>query len=125
MASILIVDDNADEVLVLERFLTAAGHEVASASNGREALSQVLAHKPDVVLLDLYMPEMDGPTFLEVIRSYLRLQSLPVVVLTGLSESPMVDRALLLNINKILVKSKATTEEIQRALEQAVSTLPG
>ena len=43
------------------------------------------AAEPDLVLLDLLMPDMDGPSFLQVVRLYLRMQSLPVVVLTGFS----------------------------------------
>jgi CheY-like chemotaxis protein len=77
------------------------------------------------VLLDLMMPEMDGPSFLEVLRSYLRIQSLPVVVLTGLAESPMVDRAQSLKVNSVLLKGKASPEDILRAVEEAISRMPG
>jgi CheY-like chemotaxis protein len=124
MAFILIVEDNADACEPLSRFLEKAGHEVKCVPNGREALAQVLAKPPDVVLLDLLMPEMDGPSFLEVIRSYLRIQSLPVVIWTALVDSPMVDRARALKVNSILAKGKAGFEEIQRAIEEAVHRLP-
>lgn len=107
------------------KFFEQAGHQVFAATNGQEALLHVLADKPDVVLLDLFMPEMDGPSFLEVVRSYLRLQSLPVVVLTGLAESPMVERAQHLKVNSVLVKGKATPEEILNDLERALTHLPG
>src|SRR5687767_8031613 len=104
MAKILIVDDDAFAAEPVARYLRSAGHEVSNVPNGREALASVLANTPDVVLLDLLMPEMDGPSFLEVVRSYLRLQSLPVVVMTGLAESPMIDRAQHLKVNSILIK---------------------
>ena len=77
------------------------------------------------MLIDLLMPEMDGPSFLEVVRSYLRLQSLPAVIITGLSESPMVDHARFLKVNSILVKGKASPDEIIRAIEEAVIRVPG
>lgn len=109
----------------MAKFLQAAGHEVACVPNGREALASVLAALPDAILLDMLMPEMDGPTFLEIIRSYLRLQSLPVVVLTGIPDSPMVDRVQHLKVNSILVKGKASPEEIRRALEEAAVRAPG
>ena len=125
MAKILLIDDNADEVSVLSKYLTNVGHSVESAPNGREALAQILADLPDVILLDLIMPEMDGPSLLEVIRSYLRLQSLPVVVLTALAESPMLDRIQSLKVNSVLVKGKATSEDIQKALEEAIVRVPG
>ncbi len=92
MASVMIVDDNADACEPLANFLGRAGHVVRCVQNGREALVGVIQEPPDVVVLDLILPDMDGPTFLEVVRSYLRLQSLPVVVLTGLPDSPIVAR---------------------------------
>jgi len=125
MAKVLIVDDNPDELTALGRALQLAGHEVATAPNGREALSQVINDPPEVILLDLIMPEMDGPSFLEVVRSYLRLQSLPVVILTALTESPMIDRIQALKVNSILVKGKATNDDIAEAIEEAVIRVPG
>ena len=125
MASILIVDDNADSCQSLARFFEASGHHVKCAPNGRAALAGVLNELPDAILLDLMMPEMDGPSFLEVIRSYLRLQSLPVVVLTALADSPMIERAQALKVNSVLMKGKATSADILKALEEAIIRHPG
>ena len=125
MANILIVDDNRDARDTLALIFRNAGHVVTCAPNGREALSHVLAQPPDVILLDLVLPEMDGPSFLEVIRSYLRIASLPVVVLTGLADSPMIERVQSLNVNSVLVKSKTTPAKILKALEDALIRLPG
>jgi CheY-like chemotaxis protein len=120
MAKILIADDSPDSRESLGKYLQLSGHEVTSVQNGREALTQVLKQVPDVILLDLIMPEMDGPSFLKVIRSYLRLQSLPVVVLTGYSDSPMVDRVKALNVNSVLAKGNASPTEIRQSLEDAL-----
>src|SRR5206468_5733103 len=119
MAKILIVDDAEDARESQAVLFRELGHAVTCVPNGREALAAVLAEMPDVVLLDLMMPEMDGPSFLEVVRSYLRIQSLPAVVLTGLGDSPMVDRARALKVNTVLAKGKATPDDIVRALEEA------
>ena len=125
MAKILIVEDNPDASETLAVFFRNAGHDVVSVPNGREALFNVLAQPPDVILLDLILPEMDGPTFLEVVRSYLRISSLPVVVLTGLADSPMIDRVQALKVNAVLVKTKATPQEILKTLEEALIRHPG
>jgi two-component system, OmpR family, response regulator len=125
MAKILIVDDTPGSFEPIAKYLGDAGHAVTCVPNGREALASVLAVLPDVILLDLVMPEMDGPTFLEIIRSYLRLHTLPVVVLTGVDDSPMVARVQTLKVNSVLAKGKASLEEIQRAVEEAVARLPG
>lgn len=125
MARILIVDDNCHAAETLALFFRNAGHEVTCVPNGREALASVLAQSPDVILLDLMLPVMAGPSFLEVIRSYLRIASLPVVVLTGLADSPMVERVQALKVNAVLTKNKATPEHILKALEDALIRLPG
>ena len=125
MLKLLVVDDEPDICSLISDALVDEGHEVTCAADGKDALASVLAHVPDVVILDLAMPEMDGPSFLEVIRSYLRLQSLPVVVLTGLEESPMVARAQALKVNSVLVKSKATPDDILKAVEEAAVRVPG
>lgn len=125
MASILIVDDAEDASAALGKSLEMAGHVVRRVPDGREALAQVIQDRPDVVVLDLFMPQLDRSSFLEVVRSYLRLQSLPVVVLTALPDSPMVDRVRYLKVNSVLVKGKATLEEIRNAVEQAVHQVPG
>lgn len=125
MANILVVDDTPASVAAIIIDLEKHGHSVTCVPNGREALASVLAGLPDVVLLDLLMPEMDGPSFLEVVRSYLRLQSLPVVVLTAAADSPMVQHALSLKVNAVLVKGKAGVDDVRREVEQAAVRVPG
>jgi len=125
MAMILIVDDSADASESLAVFFRNVGHDVTCVPNGRDALTSVLSNVPDVILLDLMLPEMDGPSFLEVVRSYLRIQGLPVVVLTGLTDSPMIDRVQALKVNSVLVKGKATPDEILKAIEEALIRHPG
>lgn len=125
MARLLIVDDETDSCEPLARFLRAKGHQVDCSPNGKEALAAVISKAPELIILDMFMPEMDGAGLLEVLRSYLRLQSLPVIIWTGLPDSPMVDRARHLKVNDILVKSKASHDDIARAVESALVRAPG
>jgi CheY-like chemotaxis protein len=125
MSRVLVVDDNTDSAEALCAYLRKAGHTVECQQDGRQALASVIHEMPDVVVLDLMMPEMDGPSFLEVVRSYLRLQALPVIILTALPESPMVERARHLKVNAILTKAKASMDDVLKAVEQAVTHLPG
>ena len=125
MPNILLVDDTLAAIEPVAQHLREAGHTVTCVQNGRDALASVLATPPDVVVLDLLMPEMDGPSFLEVVRSYLRLHTLPVVVLTGLVDSPMMTRAQTLKVNAILFKDKASLEDIRKAVEEAAVRVPG
>lgn len=77
---ILVVDDKANIRQLLRDYLTEDGFEVAIATNGREALYAARHETPDVILLDLMMPEMDGYEFL---RHYRRERSVPVIILTA------------------------------------------
>jgi len=124
MANILIVDDSEDAAEALARFLEKSGHVVQVVSDGKDALLAVMSKPTDLVILDLLMPEMDGPSFLEVIRSYLRLQTLPVVVLTAVSNGPLLDRARNARVNCILIKSQATHDEILSAVNSSLHKIP-
>ena len=105
MAHILVVDDDADSRDGLAGLLRKRGHQPTAAPNGRDALA-VLTRKipPDLVVLDLRMPEMDGVMFLEVLRSYLRLQNVPVMLMTAYPESPDVERAKRLGVLEVFRK---------------------
>jgi CheY-like chemotaxis protein len=121
VARILFVEDEPEGCEPIRKYLESQGHRVTFAANGRDALMQVLSNPPDLILLDLMMPDMDGPSFLEVIRSYLRLQSLPVIVLTALDDSPMIERARSLKVNSILRKGRASLDDIARAVDDVLA----
>src|SRR3954466_10416832 len=79
----MIVDDDPSSRTALERLLEHAGHTVLTAANGPEALEVLSYSRPDLLLLDLVLPGMDGTDLLRHIRDDPRLASLRVVVLTG------------------------------------------
>jgi DNA-binding response OmpR family regulator len=79
-ASVLVVDDDADIRGLLRELLSRAGYEVVDSSNGREGLRALYASAPDLVLLDVSMPEMDGWQTLERIRD---VSDVPVIMLTA------------------------------------------
>lgn len=83
MASILIVDDNEDNREVLLRLLNFAGHEGRTVANGYEALQAARQIKPDLVLMDLAMPGMDGWSATAALKSDPTLADIPVIVVTG------------------------------------------
>lgn len=81
--TILLVDDKRSIVTMLSEYLSANGFRVVSASNGREALFVARDEKPDLVLLDIMMPEMDG---LEFMRLYRKERDTPIILLTARAE---------------------------------------
>ena len=86
-AKILVVDDTPKNVKLLADLLSAKGYAVATASSGAEALAKVEAEKPDLVLLDVVMPEMSGYEVCRKIRENPKAGILPVVMVTALDPS--------------------------------------
>jgi DNA-binding response OmpR family regulator len=80
MARILVIDDAPDLALVLRMQLERAGHEVITAENGRRGLRRFYEVRPDLVVLDVRMPELDGWQTLERLRD---LSEVPVLMYTG------------------------------------------
>ncbi len=80
---ILVVDDEADVVSVLSKRLEDSGYEVMAASDGQEGLQKINKEKPDLIILDIGMPRMDGYTLMRELKSNADFKSIPVIVLTA------------------------------------------
>jgi CheY-like chemotaxis protein len=118
--TVLIVEDDAPTRELMQRILTKEGWTVSEAENGRVALAQLPQTKPDLVLLDLMMPEMDGFQFIEAIRQRDEWRTLPVIVVTA-KELTLEDR-LRLNgyVEKILQKGAYSREALLAEVHQLV-----
>jgi CheY-like chemotaxis protein len=104
MASVLVVDDDADSRAIVEAYLTKMGHTVTAVESGRAALSALGAAVPDIVILDLMMPEMTGVDFMRVLRGYLRWQKLPILIVTAYPDAPQLQHARELGVKRIFTK---------------------
>jgi CheY-like chemotaxis protein len=124
MARVLVVDDHADSREAMSLLLQRSGYEVRTAVNGRDALASVIDRTPDVMLLDLEMPEMNGVKLVEAIRSYHRLSSIPVIVLTGLGTGDLFEEAEALNVSSLLLKATTTIQQIRDAIRKALTEAP-
>jgi CheY-like chemotaxis protein len=82
---ILIVDDEPDVVSYLEMLLRDGGYETLSAANGQEAMELVRREKPDLVTLDISMPEASGTRFYKDIKRDAELASIPVIIVTAVT----------------------------------------
>jgi CheY-like chemotaxis protein len=121
MASVLVVDDDADSREAVSRYLTKARYAVRSARNGREALIAIATTLPDVIILDVRMPEMDGIEFLQVIRSYLRWASVPVILLTAYDIGEHIDRAHALGVKMIYLKATYRLQDLLECVNRLAS----
>ena len=106
MPVILVVDDAALAREAVARLLEFEGFQTVRASNGKEAYATLYSQKPDLVLLDLMMPELDGITLLRMIRNHPQWETIPIIVLTGLpDENKLVARARELGVKEIVPKA--------------------
>jgi CheY-like chemotaxis protein len=112
MASILVVDDQAEARKPLMKLLKMEGYQVVGACNALEALALTRRGHPDLVLLDVMLPPMDGLTFLMLMREDPRTRDVPVVLLTGLSDEHTTMRARELGVKEHLVKAQFTPDEL-------------
>jgi CheY-like chemotaxis protein len=85
-AKIMVVEDNLDEAKLIKMALEGEGYEASCAFNGKDAMEKLESRKPDLIVLDIMMPEMDGFDFCSKLRSSSEFADVPVVFLTALSE---------------------------------------
>ena len=83
---ILIVDDEPFNVDYLEQELEESGYELLTASNGQEALDQIRNASPDLVLLDIMMPVMDGFSVLEQVKADSAVRDIPIIIISANSD---------------------------------------
>lgn len=92
MKKVMVVDDDEGVLITIKRMLTPAGMEVMTAVSGEECLRKLNYTKPDCILLDIMMPEMDGWMLLKQIKKDARLRDIPILIITAKPASPHVFR---------------------------------
>ena len=122
LCRILVVEDTQIVREPLSRLLRAEGFGVVTAADGSEAMAALhdVAQPIDLVLLDVLMPRMDGVAFLTMMRSDARFRELPVIGLTGVSDTGRLSRLRELGVKEIVHKVRFTfdglLEDIRRHL---------
>jgi CheY-like chemotaxis protein len=118
---VLVVEDDAEIRKLLGRRLEKEGWAVAEAENGRVALERMAENRPELILLDLMMPEMDGFQFLEEVRKQEGWRSIPVVVVTAKDLTPEDRLVLSGSVTQILEKGAYSQEELLRKIRDLVA----
>jgi len=114
MASVLIVDDEPENLELLEAVLTPAGHTIRKAGGGREALQAVEQEVPELILLDLMMPGVSGFDVCEMLRAAERTARIPIIIVTALDQLPVKERILGLGADDYLTKPIQGAEVVAR-----------
>jgi CheY-like chemotaxis protein len=124
---ILLVDDFRDNRELYVEYLTYAGFRVVEAASGDEALERAFAERPDLIVMDLALPGMDGWEATRRLKSDLRTAHVPVVALTGHALQQHSQRALAAGCDAFVIKPclpDALVDEIRRVLTESRNRLP-
>ena len=120
--TVLVVEDDPPLRRMIGMFLRAAGYRVCAAEDGPSGLALTRDERPDLVLLDLMMPGLDGWEVLRRIKGDARTAAIPVLVLTASVDPPLTERALRLGATRVLAKpidSRVLVEHVDAVLGQS------
>jgi len=112
MKKILLIEDEEIIISLLQRKLKNEGYEVIVAKHGKEGLEKMKIGKPDLILLDIVMPVMDGFGVLEEMNKSRELKKIPVVIISNSGQPFELDRAKALGIKDWLIKTEFDPIEV-------------
>ena len=112
MKKILLIEDDSFIIDIYITKLKEVGFSVQSAVNGEDALAKIKQSRPDLVLLDIVLPQVTGFEFLQEIKSMPELKNVPVIVLSNLGQKKEVEKGLSLGAAKYLIKAHYTPTEV-------------
>lgn len=120
MAHILIVEDEKSLSTAYQTILEAHGHRASIANDGEEALKAVEAEKPDLVLLDMKMPRMDGLGFLRGLEG--SAPDLSIIIFSNQEDQKQIDEAFKLGAKRYLLKSWASPQDLVKVVNEALKS---
>jgi two-component system chemotaxis response regulator CheY len=120
MTTIMVVDDLPIVREPIAAALHEAGYETVTACDGRDALGKILEKVPQLVVLDLTMPEVDGIGFLTAVRGNPTLRGLPVILLTDVSDREKIVQVAKLGVQDYLLKSRFSLGDLLRRIEKCI-----
>lgn len=121
MYTILVVDDDEDLLKALDFYLSQSNYHIIQAKNGEEAVTKAYELQPDLVLLDIMMPNLDGLTACRGIKSMEKPKDIPVIMLTAKGDVETIKAAFKAGANDYVVKPFAI-EQILQKMEEFLGT---
>jgi DNA-binding response OmpR family regulator len=118
--SILLVEDDEFLAELYATKLNLEGFEISLATDGEKGLKMIKEKKPDLILLDIILPKMDGFEILKVIKTDKTLKRIPVILLTNLSQKDEVKRGLQLGADDYLIKAHFMPSEVVKKIKQTI-----
>lgn len=121
MAKIFIVEDEQSLREILVARLKEAGFEIEVAVDGAEALEKLKTITPDIILLDIILPKIDGFAVLEKIKGDIRIKDIPVIILSNLGQDTDIKRALELGAADYFIKAQHSLLEIIELVKKNIA----
>jgi len=121
MAKILVVEDEISLQKAMMDVLTLNGYEAIGAGNGEEGLQRAKSDNPDLILLDIILPKMNGFDVLKELKANDATKAIPVIVLTNLEGSGDIEQALSLGATTYLVKTNYELDDIVKRVRGALA----
>jgi len=118
MKKILIVEDDKFLADIYKTKLEGEGFEVKTAKDGKEALKKLEKYIPDLLLLDIILPKIDGWEILERIKEREDLKNMKIIVLSNLSEKENIEKAIREGVVEYLVKAEYSPDEIVEKIKE-------
>jgi len=104
MPKILIVDDEDVFIKMIQKLLVGSGYEVVTAGDGQEGLEKAKSENPDLIILDVMMPIMDGFTMLKEVREDEKVKDTPVIMCTSKSQKDYIEESQELKVDAYITK---------------------
>jgi CheY-like chemotaxis protein len=121
MAKILLIDDDVILLKLYSTRLLADRHEVTTASDGEEGLRQVALSHPDVIVLDLLMPKLNGFSFLEKLNQHPIYKNIKKIVFSSVANSEQIKRLETMGVKIFLNKVETTPTQLVSAINQQLA----
>ena len=118
---ILLVEDDEFLAELYATKLNLEDFEVALATDGEKGLKIIKEKKPDLVLLDIILPKLDGFEILKIMKADKKLKTIPVILLTNLSQKDEVKRGLSLGADDYLIKAHFMPSEVVKKIKQTIN----
>jgi len=109
---VLLIEDEKEVADLYKLKLSLDGYEVTTAGSGQEGLDLAFKENPELIFLDIKMPEMDGFEVLKKLRESPKTKDTPVLILSNFDEQDLIEKGLTLGANEYLIKSQFTPEDI-------------
>lgn len=120
-AKILIVDDDMTLRELYEERVKAEGYTILSASDGEEAIDKALKEKPDLILLDIMMPKINGIDVMKMLREKEETKSIPIIILTALVQEIDKVKDMMKPYDAYLIKSEIMPKDVVEKIKSSLS----